>query len=77
MTKLMVPVNEKNKDFILYNHLFSKTDEFTLEELQAELKDMYGLEMDMSDLRYKIREYLDSGLVVHSFNKYVSYMRNS
>ena len=77
MTKLMVPVNENNKGFILYNHLFSKTDEFTLEELQAELKDMYGLEIDMSDLRYKIREYLDSGLVVHSFNKYVSYMRNS
>lgn len=77
MTKLMVPVNEKNKGFILYNHLFSKTDAFTLEELQAELKDMYGLEMDMSDLRYKIREYLDSGLVVHSFNKYISYMRNS
>ena len=75
MTKLFIEVSDKNKDFILYNHLFVKKEPFSIEELQQELKDMYGLEVTDSWLRYEIEEYLDSGLVMHKFDKYISTMQ--
>lgn len=75
MTKLMVKVSDKNKKFVLYNHLFTKTEPFSLDELQQELLDEYGLKVDKSFLKYEIEEYLDCGLVMHKFNKYISTMR--
>ena len=75
MTKLMVKVSDKNKKFVLYNHLFTKTEPFSLDELQQELLDEYGLKVDKSFLKYEIEEYLDCGLVMHNFNKYISTMR--
>ena len=75
MTKLFIEVSDKNKDFILYNHLFVKKDPFSIEELQQELKDMYGLEVTEAYLRYEIEEYLDSGLVMHELTKYRSCMK--
>ena len=75
MTKLLIEVSDKNKDFILYNHLFVKKEPFSIEELQQELKNQYGLEVTDSWLRYEIAEYLDSGLVMHRFSKYISTMQ--
>lgn len=74
MTKLFIEVSDKNKGFILYNHLFVKKEPFSIEELQQELKNQYGLEVTDSWLRYEIEEYLDSGLVMHKLNKYISTM---
>ncbi len=75
MTRLLVKVSEKNREFVLYNHLFVKKDPWTLEEIQKELKDDYGLEVDMNFLRYEIREYLDSGLVMHDLSGYITTMQ--
>lgn len=75
MTKLFIEVSDKNKDFILYNHLFVKKKPFSIEELKQELKNQYGLEVTDSWLRHEIEEYLDSGLVVHKFDKYISIMQ--
>lgn len=75
MTRLFVKVSEKNKGFILYNHLFVKKDPWTLEEIQKELKDDYGLEVDMNFLRNEIKEYLDSGLVMHDLSGYITTMQ--
>lgn len=75
MTRLLVKVSEKNKGFILYNHLFVKKDPWTLEEIRKELKDDYGLEVDMNFLRHEIREYLDSGLVMHDLSGYITTMQ--
>ena len=75
MTRLLVKVSEKNKGFILYNHLFIKKDPWTLEEIQKELKDDYGLEVDMNFLRHEIKGYLDSGLVMHDLSGYITTMQ--
>lgn len=75
MTKLLIEVSDKNKDFILYNHLFVKKEPFSIEELKQELKNQYGLEVTDFWLRYKIKEYLDSGFVMHKFDKYISIMQ--
>ena len=75
MTKLFIEVSDRNKDFILYNHLFVKKEPFSIEELKQELKNQYGLEVTDSWLRYEIKEYLDSGLVMHEFDKYISKMQ--
>ena len=75
MTKLFIEVSDKNKGFILYNHLFVKKEPFSIKELQQELKNQYGLEVTNSWLRFEIEEYLDSGLVMHEFDKYISTMQ--
>ena len=75
MTKLFIAVSDKNKGFILYNHLFVKKEPFSIEELKQELKNQYGLEVTDCWLRYEIAEYLDSGLVMHKIDKYISTMQ--
>ena len=75
MTALMVRVSDKNKEFVLYNHLFSKKTPFTIAEIQQELKDNYGLDVTETFLKYKFRDYLDCGLLVHEFDKYIWYHR--
>lgn len=75
MTRLFIEVSDKNKDFILYNHLFVKKEPFSIKELQQELKDMYGLEVTETYLIRQIEEYLDKGLVMNRFSKYVSTMQ--
>ena len=77
MTRLLVKVSEKNKSFVIYNHLFVKTDSFTIEELQKELAKQYGLRLDKQTIQYEINEYLDSGLVMHDLHGYVSCMNRA
>lgn len=73
---LSVPVTQKNKGFILYNHLFAKGEEpFTIKGLKKELYNMYGLEVEESWLRYEIEEYLNCGLVMHHFSEYIATMK--
>lgn len=76
MTRLLVKVSEKNKSFVIYNHLFVKTDSFTIEELQKELSDQYGLNLSISTIKAEIEEYLNSGLVMHDidYGRYKSCM---
>ena len=76
MTKLLVKVSDKNKSFVLYNHLFARENKiFTIDEIHQELIDLYSLDVDMSWLRYEIEDYLNCGLVMHHFNKYEIHMK--
>ena len=71
MCKLKVRVSKRNAKFVIYNHLYSRESRsFSLEELIEELQDYYGLDMDANTLQYEINDYLESGLVIHSFDKY-------
>lgn len=71
MCKLKVRVSNKNAGFVIYNHLYSRgSHSFSIEELVAELQSLYGLDMDADALQYEINDYLESGLVIHSFDKY-------
>ena len=72
MTRLMVKVSNRNKGFVLYNHLFQKKDPFTIKELRQELMDNYGLEVTDDFLKHSLEEYMDSGLVRRKFQKFVS-----
>ena len=75
MTKVLVPISKKNFKFVLYNHLFSRQGAFSIEDIQQELQAQYGLYISKEDIRYEIQKYLDCGLVMHSFNKYISCMQ--
>ena len=72
MTRVLVKVSNRNKGFVLYNHLFQKKDPFTIKELQQELIDNYGLEVTDDFLKHSLEEYMDSGLVRRKFQKFVS-----
>ena len=72
MTRVLVKVSNRNKGFVLYNHLFQKKDPFTIKELRQELIDNYGLEVTDDFLKHSLEEYMDSGLVRREFQKFVS-----
>ena len=72
MTRVLVKVSNRNKGFVLYNHLFQKKDPFTIKELRQELIDNYGLEVTDDFLKHSLEEYMDSGLVRRKFQKFVS-----
>ena len=76
MNKLRVKVSNENAPFIIYNHLFIKEERFTIDELQVELLEQYGLNVDKNFIKSEIEEYIKSGLVVHSLDKYKSCMRD-
>ena len=75
MTKLRIKVSKDTAPFIIYNHLFVKEERFTINELQTELLDQYGLNVDKNFIKSEIDEYLKSGLGMHSLNKYKSCMK--
>lgn len=72
MTKLLVKINNRNKGFVLYNHLFQKKEPFTIQELQQELLNNYSLEVTDDFLKHSLEEYIDSGLVRRKFQKFIS-----
>ena len=72
MTRVRVKISNKNKGFVLYNHLFQKKESFTIQELQQQLMDNYGLEVTDDFLKHSLEEYIDSGLVRRKFQKFVS-----
>ena len=72
MTRVLVKVSNRNKGFVLYNHIFQKKDPFTIKELRQELIDNYGLEVTDDFLKHSLEEYMDSGLVRRKFQKFVS-----
>lgn len=74
MTRVLVKVSNRNKGFILYNHLFQKKDPFTIKELRQELVDNYGLEVTDDFLKHSLEEYINSGLVRKEFQKFISAM---
>ena len=76
MNKLRVKVSNENTPLIIYNHLFVKEERFTIDELQAELLEQYGLDVDKNFIKSEIEEYIKSGLVVHSLDKYKSCMKD-
>ena len=76
MAKLRIKVSKDTAPFIIYNHLFVKEKRFTIDELQTELLEQYGLDVDKNFIELEIEEYLNSGLVMHSLGKYKSCMRN-
>lgn len=71
MTQLMVPVTKKNRGFIIYNHLYSREGTFTLRKLKAEILNLYGLEIKLAELKYIIKDYIESGFVMYHFNEYI------
>lgn len=75
MSKLRINVSKNTAPFIIYNHLFVKEERFTIDELQTELLEQYGLDVDEKFIKSEIEGYLKSGLVIYSLNKYKSCMR--
>lgn len=76
MSRLRIKVSKDTAPFIIYNHLFVKEERFTIDELQAELLEQYGLDVDKNFIKSEIEEYLNRGLVVHSLDKYKSCMKD-
>lgn len=75
MTKLRIKVSKDTAPFIIYNHLFVKEERFTIDELQVELLEQYGLDIDKKFIKSEIEEYIRSGLLMHSLDKYKSCMK--
>ena len=70
MCKVIVKDSNKNVDFIIYNHLFSRNNyKFTVNELVNELK-LYNLELSTEYVQKEIDDFIKSGLVNQSFRSY-------
>lgn len=71
MCKVKVRVNKNNASFVIYNHLYSrKANRFSVEILRSELKQQYGLDLNQSEIQTELDGFIDSGLVMHSLDKY-------
>ena len=70
MSKVIVKDSNKNVDFIIYNHLFSRNNyKFTVNELVNELK-QYNLELSTEYVQKEIDDFIKSGLVNQRFRSY-------
>ena len=70
MCKVVVDNTERNADFIIYNHLFSKVNcNFTVPQLVEELQ-VYNLELSQEYVQAEINSFVQSGLVTQNFRSY-------
>lgn len=70
MCKVIVEKPNSNVGFILYNHLFSREDEFfTLDELEHELK-QYHVNVGKDVIRTEINSMISAGMVVQRVENY-------
>lgn len=68
MCKVIVKDSERNVEFIIYNHLFSKDTSyrFTVTQLVTELK-QYELELSSEYVEEEVNTFIKSGLVNQNF----------
>lgn len=61
---------QKNKEFILYNHLYARKNKtFTVNELAKELQ-QYHVRMTKKAIQHEINEMASNGLVIHEVGAY-------
>ena len=65
MCKVVVNDANKNVEFIIYNHLFSKEKyEFTISEL------VYHLDLTQEFVQSEVNDFIQSGLIVQNIRNY-------
>lgn len=70
MCKVILNDANKNVEFIIYNHLFSKNNyKFTVAQLVEELR-QYNLELSQEFVQTEIDTFIQSGLVDQGFRRY-------
>lgn len=70
MCKVILNDANKNVEFIIYNHLFSKNNyKFTVSQLVEELR-QYNLELSQEFVQTEVDAFIQSGLVNQSFRSY-------
>ena len=71
MCKVIVKEPEKNIQFIIYNHLYSRNGtSFTVDELKKELNQQYHLEIEEPVLNIEIGDMIRNGIVTRGVNCY-------
>ena len=72
MCQVIIADVEKNKEFIIYNHILSKQNcDFTITQLTKELK-QYDLNLTNEYVNYVIiNKFIRNGLVQQYYNRYV------
>ena len=70
MCKVNVKKSMQGVEFIIYNHLFSKsTYSFTVNQLIHDLE-QYDLELSLEDVQHEINSLVRAGLVNQTFRCY-------
>lgn len=71
MCRVVIKDVEKNVDFIIYNHLFSKdiSYRFTAVQLKNELL-QYNLEVSLDYIEDTIHSFIQAGLINQNFRCY-------
>ena len=71
MCRVLVKEAQKNVDFIIYNHLFSKDSSytFTITQLVTELR-QYNLELSSEDVEKEVNYFIKAGLINQNFRCY-------
>lgn len=70
MCKVVVKDPNRNAEFIIYNHLFSKdTYEFTVTQLVDDLR-QYNLHLSPEYVQNEVNAYVKSGLVDQNVRSY-------
>ena len=70
MCKVNVKKSMQGVEFIIYNHLFSKsTYSFTVNQLIHDLE-QYDLELSLEDVQHEINSLVKAGLVNQNFRWY-------
>ena len=70
MCKVNVKKSMQGVEFIIYNHLFSKsTYSFTVNQLIHDLE-QYDLELSLEDVQHEINSLVKAGLVKHNLRCY-------
>lgn len=70
MCRVVVRDSKKDKEFIIYNHIFSKDYySFTIPQLVQDLK-QYNLELTADYVQTEINIFIRSGLIKQNFKKY-------
>lgn len=70
MCKVIVSDAERDAEFIIYNHLFSKVNyRFTVAQLVQELQE-YNLDLSQEYVQTEINSFIQSGLLAQNFRCY-------
>lgn len=70
MSMSIVKDPSSNIKLILYNHIFAKTNEFSVNQLCEEVK-QYHIDVSESAMRKYLSQLIDDGLIMHTVNGYI------
>lgn len=70
MCRVIINDSKRDAEFIIYNHLFSRTNyKFTISQLAAELQE-YNLDLSLEYVQAEIDSFVEAGLVNQNFRAY-------